>query len=325
MGRQGLKAENKKVVALSGGVGGAKLSQGLAAEIPPEDLTVIVNTGDDSDHYGLFVTPDIDTQLYTLSGRADLARGWGRKDETWHAMDAMRELGADIWFNVGDKDLGLNLMRTMRLAKGDRLTEITADFARAFGLRETLLPMSDKPVSTLLKCEDADYEFHDWFVAERCAPPVKEIVFRGADEAEMTQEVTAALADPTLAAVIVCPSNPYLSIAPILAVPGLRQALVECAAPVVGVTPVVGGAAIKGPTATMMATFGVPVTAASAAALHADIFDGYILDERDADQVAEFAAIDGGLPVALADTMMTDITAKRRLARAVLDFAGTLS
>ncbi len=312
------------MVALSGGVGGAKLSQGLAAEMPAEDLTVIVNTGDDSWHYGLFVSPDIDTQLYTLSDRADLQRGWGRKDETWNAMDALRELGEDIWFNIGDRDLGLNLMRTMRLSKGDRLTDITADFARAFGLRETLLPMSDEPVSTQLKCAGTDYDFHDWFVAERCGPPVEDVVFRGADKASMTPEVEAALTDPDLGAIIVCPSNPYLSIAPILAVPGMRDALANSPAPVVGVTPVVGGAAIKGPTAAMMQNFGVPVTAASAAALHADIFGGYVLDRRDEDQAAEFAAIGNGLPVALADTMMTDLDAKQALARAVLDFAGTL-
>lgn len=312
------------MIALSGGVGGAKLSQGLAAEIDATDLTVIVNTGDDSDQYGLFVTPDIDTQLYTLSGRADLERGWGRRDETWNAMNAMRELGQDIWFNLGDKDLGTNLLRTMRLARGDRLTCITADFARAFGLRETILPMCDARVSTQLKCADGDYDFQQWFVAEKCAPEVREVVFRGVDEAEMTPEVTSALSAPDLRAIIVCPSNPYLSIAPILAVPGLRQALIENQAPVVGVTPVVGGNAIKGPTAAMMRGFGLPVTAAAAARLHADIFDGYLLDERDADQADDFSGIGAGLAVATTDTMMTDLSAKRSLARAALDFADRL-
>ena len=312
------------MIAISGGVGGAKLSQGLAAEIDETDLTVIVNTGDDSYQYGLFVTPDIDTQLYTLSGRADLDRGWGRRDETWNAMNAMRDLGQDIWFNLGDKDLGTNLLRTMRLARGDRLTCITADFARAFGLRETILPMCDGRVSTQLKCADGDYDFQQWFVAEKCAPEVREIVFRGAEEAEMTQEVKTALTAPDLRAIIVCPSNPYLSIAPILAVPGLRQALVDSDAPVVGVTPVVGGNAIKGPTAAMMRGFGLPVTAAAAARLHADIFDGYLLDERDADQADDFAGIGSGLAVATADTLMTDLAAKRRLARTALDFADRL-
>lgn len=311
-------------MAISGGVGGAKLSQGLAGEIDPADLTVIVNTGDDSHHYGLFVTPDLDTQLYTLSGRAELSRGWGRKEESWNAMNAMRELGEDIWFNLGDKDLGLNLLRTMRLARGDRLTSIIADFARSFGLREAILPMCDEPVSTQLKCADGDYDFHDWFVAAKCTPEVRQVVFRGAEQAEMTAEVKAALTASDLAAIIVCPSNPYLSIAPILAVPGMREALIDSAAPVVGITPVVGGEAIKGPTAGMMRTFGAPVTAATAARLHADVFDGYILDERDADQAGEFAGIGQGLPVAIADTMMTDLAAKRRLARAALDFARTL-
>lgn len=323
-GSRRLDKDKGTVVAISGGVGGAKLSQGLAAEIDAAQLTVIVNTGDDSFHYGLFVTPDIDTQLYTLSGRADLDRGWGRSDESWNAMNAMRELGADIWFNLGDKDLGTNLLRTMRLARGDRLTTITADFARSFGLRETILPMCDTPVSTLLKCVDGDYDFHDWFVAAQCAPKVREVVFRSADQSQMTPEVMAALNAPDLAAIIVCPSNPYLSIAPVLAIPGLRQALIESKVPVVGVTPVVGGEAIKGPTASMMRNFGLPVTAAAAARLHADIFDGYVLDQRDADQADEFAEIGTGLAVAIADTMMTDLNAKRRLARATLDFARTL-
>ncbi|MEJ8472823.1 2-phospho-L-lactate transferase [Roseibium algae] len=313
-----------KIIAISGGVGGAKLSQGLAAEIPASDLTVIVNTGDDSNHYGLFVTPDIDTQLYTLSGRADLERGWGRKDETWNAMSAMRELGEDIWFNIGDQDLGTNLLRTMRLARGDRLTDITADFARSFGLNSKLLPMCDAPVSTQIRCTDGDYDFHDWFVAAQAEPRVTDVVFRGAEQASMTPEVLAALTEPDLAAIIVCPSNPYLSIAPVLAVPGLRQALIESPAPVIGVTPVIGGEAIKGPTATMMQGFGKPVTAAAVAAMHLDIFNGYIIDERDAEQAAEFVHLGAGLPVTTANTLMIDMSAKRNLARAALEFAKAL-
>ncbi|MCO6187498.1 2-phospho-L-lactate transferase [Rhizobium sp. L1K21] len=322
--RQDVSVTKNKVIAISGGVGGAKLSMGLASEMDARNLTVIVNTGDDSWHFGLFVTPDIDTQLYTLSGRADLDRGWGRSGETWHAMDALRELGEDVWFNIGDKDIATNLLRTMRLSRGDRLTEITADFARAFGIETRLLPMSDMPVSTQLKCADGDYDFHDWFVAARAEPTVQEVVFRGAERASMTAEVETALADPELAAIVVCPSNPFLSIGPVLSVPGLRQMLKDSPAPVIGVTPVVSGQAIKGPTAAMMKGFGLPVSASAAARFHADIFDGYILDERDAGQVGEFAYIGSGLPVALADTMMVDLDAKRRLARAVLEFAETL-
>lgn len=312
---------SKKVIALSGGVGGAKLSQGLANVMPPEDLTIVVNTGDDSLHYGLFVTPDIDTQLYTLSGRADLQRGWGRSGETWHAMDTLRELGEDVWFNLGDKDLGLNLLRTMRMARGDRLTDITADFAKRFGLTSRILPMSDDAVSTQIRCSDRDYEFHEWFVEARCAPQVVDVVFRGSEQATVTQEVRDAFDDPALAAVIVCPSNPYLSIAPILAVPGMADLLARCPAPVVGVTPVVGGEAIKGPTAAMMKGFGLPVTAAAAVSIHADLYDGYVVDTRDADQVPEFERIGSGLAATTHDTMMVDLEAKSSLARSVLDFA----
>ncbi|WP_420336456.1 2-phospho-L-lactate transferase [Roseibium sp.] len=312
---------SKKVIALSGGVGGAKLSQGLANVMPPEDLTIVVNTGDDSLHYGLFVTPDIDTQLYTLSGRADLQRGWGRSEETWNAMDTLRELGEDVWFNLGDKDLGLNLLRTMRMARGDRLTDITADFAKRFGLTSRILPMSDDAVSTQIRCSDRDYEFHEWFVEARCAPQVVDVVFRGSEQATVTQEVRDAFDDPALAAVIVCPSNPYLSIAPILAVPGMADLLARCPAPVVGVTPVVGGEAIKGPTAAMMKGFGLPVTAAAAASIHADLYNGYVVDTRDADQVPEFERIGSGLAATTHDTMMVDLEAKSSLARSVLDFA----
>ncbi|SLN24606.1 2-phospho-L-lactate transferase [Aquimixticola soesokkakensis] len=313
----------KKIVALSGGVGGAKLSAGLAALLPASDLTIIVNTGDDAEHFGLSVAPDIDTQLYTLSGRADLARGWGQKDETWNAMGMLREMGEEVWFNIGDHDLGLNLLRTMRLKRGDRLTDITADFARALGLGMALLPMSDTPVSTLIRCDARDYEFHEWFVQAQGKPTVRDLVFRGAETAPMSPEVSAALRDPDLAAILIAPSNPYLSIAPILAVQGLRAALIAARAPVIGISPVVGGQAIKGPTAAMLSGFGLPVTAAAVAALHADIFDGYILDQRDHLDQTAFQALD--IHAIQADTMMVDHPAKEALARVALDFAAQLS
>ncbi len=313
-----------KVIAISGGVGGAKLSLGLAAEIEPRDLTVVVNTGDDSWHYGLFVAPDIDTQLYSLSGRADTERGWGRRDESWNAMDALRELGEDVWFNLGDKDLGLNLLRTMRLNRGDRLTDITADFARHFDLDMAILPMCDQPVSTQIKCVDRDYEFHEWFVEARAAPRVTDVVFRGCESAAMTHEVAAAFADPDLTAIIICPSNPYLSISPILAVPGMADAIRNAKAPVVGISPVIGGKAVKGPTAAMMEGFGVPVVAASAAAVHHGLYDGYIIDERDLDDIDAFHAALPDVKVTTADTLMVDLQSKKRLARAALEFAWSL-
>lgn len=315
---------SEKFIALSGGVGGAKLSQGLASIIPAEDLTIVVNTGDDADHYGLFVCPDIDTQIYTLSGRADPDRGWGRRDESWHAMNVMRELGEDVWFNIGDHDLGLKMLRTMRLARGDRLTDITRDFARRFGLYETILPMSDERVSTHIRCADGWYGFHEWFVEAKCVPKVEEIVFKGAGSATMTEEARAAFADPQLSAVIVCPSNPFLSIDPILSVPGMREAISECDVPVIGVTPVVGGEAIKGPTAAMMRGFDMPVTAGSAAAVHKGLYSGYVIDARDEDQVNDFKNANADLAVTAHDTMMVDLAAKESLARAVVNFAQTL-
>ncbi|MEM8704695.1 MAG: 2-phospho-L-lactate transferase CofD family protein, partial [Pseudomonadota bacterium] len=208
--------------------------------------------------------------------------------------------------------------------RGDRLTDITADFAKRFGLTTRILPMSDDEVSTQIRCADGDYEFHEWFVAARCGPKVDDVVFRGSERASVTKEVRGAFEDPDLAAVIVCPSNPYLSIAPILAVPGMAELLRRCPAPVVGVTPVVGGEAIKGPTAAMMKGFGLPVTAAAAASIHADLFDGYVVDRRDADQLPEFERIGSGLAAKAHDTMMVDLEAKASLARSVLDFADKL-
>lgn len=313
---------HKKVISLSGGVGGAKLSEGLVELLPRDALSVIVNTGDDSEHYGLFVAPDIDTQLYTLSGRNDPVRGWGQRDESWRAMEVMRELGEPAWFNIGDKDLGLKLTRTIRMKRGDRLTDITADFSRAFGVKTRLLPMTDNKVSTIIRTASKDYEFHDWFVAQGGKPTATDILFDGAAEAKITPEVASALDDPDLTAIVVAPSNPYLSIAPILAVSGLREAIRAAKAPVIGISPIVGGRAIKGPTADMLKGFGVPVTAEAVAGLHADIFDGYIVDSSDTVNASAFA--DMGIAVQQADTMMIDLNAKACLARKALDFAEEL-
>jgi LPPG:FO 2-phospho-L-lactate transferase len=269
-----------QVLALSGGVGGAKLALGLA---PLCDLIVAANTGDDFEHLGLHISPDIDTLLYVLSGRDDAARGWGRGDETWHFMAALQELGGETWFQLGDRDLAVHVERTRRLHAGETLSAITASFAARFGVTARLLPMSDDQVRTRIELAEGWIDFQRWFVGLRCEPPVRGLDFAGAATAQPHAAILAALADPGLRAVIICPSNPLLSIGPILAMPALRAALARCTAPVVAVSPIIGGRAVKGPTVKMMRELGLPPTAAGVAACYEGLIDGYVLDVADRD------------------------------------------
>ena len=270
------------VVALCGGIGGAKLALGLYRYLGPDRLTVVVNTGDDFEHLGLHVSPDLDTVLYTLSGRNDPDRGWGRAGETWNFMAALEELGGATWFQLGDKDLALHVERTRRLRAGEPLSRITADIAERFGLMARILPMSEDPLRTVVLTPDGPLPFQHFFVRERCEPVVTGFGFEGAEDARAQPEVVEALADPGLQAVVICPSNPYLSIDPILAVPGLRTALADCMAPVVAVSPLVGGRAIKGPTVKIMGDLGIAATPQSIRAHYGGLLDGFVLDLEDA-------------------------------------------
>jgi LPPG:FO 2-phospho-L-lactate transferase len=281
---------------------------------------VVVNTGDDFTHFGLAISPDLDTQLYTLAGLVNPETGWGRKDETWTFMDRLATLGGPTWFRLGDGDLALHAERTRRLAAGDSLSRITADFAAAHGLAAALLPMSDDPVRTFLDTEDGRLSMQDYFVRHRCRPVVRRISYAGAAVATAAPGVLAALADPALAAVVLCPSNPYLSIDPILAVPGIRKALAGLHVPVVAVSPIVGGAAVKGPLAKLMVEFGIPVSPRSIAAHYAGLIDGLVMDERDAPQ-----ARDIDVPCHVTDTVMRNAARRQNLARACLDLAATLA
>jgi LPPG:FO 2-phospho-L-lactate transferase len=306
-----------RVLALSGGIGGAKLALGLYRILPPEALTIVANTGDDFIHLGLSVSPDLDTLLYTLAGLDNPETGWGRRGETWTFMEALKALGGETWFNLGDGDLATHVERTRRLAQGESLSAITDDFRRRLGLCARLLPMSDDPVRTRVLTEEAGWlEFQRYFVERHCAPTVRRLDFAGAAAARPHPDLLAALADPALEAVVICPSNPFISIDPILAVPGLRRALRAAAAPVVAVSPIIGGKAVKGPTAKMMAELGLPVSAAAVAGHYRDILDLYIADEADA---ADLAALD--LPVALTRTLMLSLADREALARFVLDAA----
>jgi len=308
-----MSGEQGPVLALSGGVGGAKLALGLFRILPPDALTVVANTGDDFSHLGFEISPDLDTLLYTLSGQDNPELGWGRRGETWTFMAALEALGGETWFRLGDGDLAIHVERTRRLKTGERLSAIIDDFRRRLGIAARLLPMSDDPVRTRLKTSGGWLDFQDYFVRLRCEPAISELAFAGAASARPHPELLAALADPQLRAVIVCPSNPFISIDPILAVPGVRKALRRCRAPVVAVSPIIAGRAVKGPTAKMMAELGLPVDAAAVAAHYRDIIDVYVADEEDR------AAVGGlDLPVVLASTLMKSLADREALARTVL-------
>lgn len=304
------------VVALCGGIGGAKLALGLYRVLEPGALTLIVNTGDDFEHLGLHISPDIDTVTYTLAGMENPETGWGRRDETWTFMDALDELGGETWFRLGDRDLAVHVERTRRLAAGERLSGITSNFAARLGVTARVLPMSDDRVRTVIDTGDGRLGFQDYFVRRQSRPVVKSIVCEGAEAASPGAGVLEALGRPDLRAVIICPSNPFLSIDPILAVPGFGEALTRCRAPVVAVSPLIGGRAVKGPTAKIMAELSMPPTAVAVAEYYDGILDGYVVDHADAD-VADIMA----LPVLATRILMQNLADRDQLARDVLAFA----
>ena len=312
MSRPGELADGP-VLALSGGVGGAKLALGLYRTLPPDTLTILANTGDDFEHLGLRVSPDLDTLLYTLSGQDNPELGWGRRGETWNFMEALEALGGQTWFRLGDGDLATHVERTRRLNSGESLSGVIDDFRRCLGIAANLSPMSDDPVRTRLRTPDGWLDFQDYFVRLRCAPAISEIQFAGAGTARPNPDFLTALADPLLRAVVICPSNPFISIDPILAVPGIRAALRDCRAPIVAVSPIIAGKAVKGPTAKMMAELGLPVDAAAVAHHYRDFLDLYIADEEDR---AAVAGLD--MPVVLARTLMQTLAEREALARTVL-------
>ena len=316
------------ILALAGGVGGAKLAAGLQAALDtPSDLLTVVNTGDDFEHLGLSICPDLDTVMYTLSGRANPETGWGLAGETWHFLEALGTLGGEDWFRLGDHDLATHVERTRRLRAGETLSRVAADLSAHLGVPSRIAPMSDDPVRTVVETRDeGDLPFQEYFVRRRCDPAVQGLRFEGAPEARMSAAFTSALADPMLDAVVVCPSNPYLSVDPILAIPGVRAALAGCAAPVVAISPIVGGRAIKGPAAKIMEELGVEVSAATVADRYRDFLDGFVLDETDRALAAaiESADMGAGLRVRVEQTVMRTDEDRARLATSVLGFARLL-
>jgi LPPG:FO 2-phospho-L-lactate transferase len=307
----------RQILAITGGVGGAKLALGLAKRLGPDEVLFAVNTGDDFVHLGLEIAPDLDTLTYTLAGLANPELGWGRGDESWHALETLRELGGETWFRLGDRDLALHLRRTSLLAAGATRTEAAAAIGRALGIVHRMAPMSDDPVRTVVHTPDGPLAFQHYFVRERCAPTVTGFSFAGIERAKPNPAILEWLATAT--GIVICPSNPFVSVDPLLALPGMRAALAGSTAPVVAVSPIVGGQAIKGPTAKMMQELEVPATAAQVAMHYGDLLDGFVLDLQD-------RALDGTLGPAtiVTQTVMLSLADRVALADTVLDFVDAL-
>jgi LPPG:FO 2-phospho-L-lactate transferase len=315
-------SEPAAIVALSGGVGGAKLALGLSRVVAGAELLVVANTGDDFEHLGLTICPDLDTVTYTLSGLANLELGWGRADETWGFMAALEQLGGETWFNLGDGDLALHLLRGERLARGDSLSSVTRAVTERLGIAARIVPMSDDPVRTYVRTADGPLAFQHYFVRDRCEPAVGGFEFRGIEGARPQAEFIAALAADDLRAVVITPSNPFVSIDPILELPGVRRALADAAAPIIAVSPIVGGQAIKGPAAKMMAELGMPGSALAVAEHYGGLLDGFVLDRVDGEQAEAVAAL--GLRPLVTGTVMRSLADREALARDVLAFADAL-
>jgi LPPG:FO 2-phospho-L-lactate transferase len=309
----------KQVLALCGGVGGAKLALGLYRLLGP-NLTVVVNTGDDFEHLGLKISPDLDTVLYTLSGLADPRRGWGRAQEAWAFMEALGALGGETWFQLGDRDLALHVHRTEWLRGGKTLSSFAAYVAQKLGIRARIVPMSDHVVRTVVVTDEGELLFQRYFVARHCDPVMRSVRFEGASQALPAPGILDLLATTSLRMIVICPSNPYLSIDPILAVPGLRQALAAAPAPAVAVSPIISGKAVKGPTAKIMKELGITVTNQSIAAHYDGLIDGLVIDEADA---GDSSRLD--LPVLTTRTVMGSVADRERLAAETVAFAETLA
>lgn len=305
------------LVALAGGVGGAKLAHGLYQALPLDELTVVVNTGDDFDLYDLRISPDADTVLYTLAGLANPETGWGIAGDTFETLTMLRRYGEDTWFQLGDHDFATHILRTQRLRAGWTPTHVLASLAGALGVRAALLPMSDDPVATLVRTPAGELAFQDYFVRRHHSDDVLGVRFSGIEEAQPTAQIRAAV--ESAEAIVFCPSNPIVSIGPILAVPGMRDLLARSHAPRVAVSPIVGGRALRGPADRMLAGLGVAVSPVGVAALYRDVVDGIVIDEQDS---AEAAAIeDLGLRVLVTQTVMGGADDRRRLAESVIRFA----
>ena len=304
-----------RTTVLAGGIGAARFLEGLVRVVAADTVTVIGNTGDDLELHGLTVCPDLDTVTYTLAGLADPARGWGQANESFHTLDALRRFSKETWFQLGDRDLATHLFRTSLLRRGFPLSEVTRRVSRSLGVESTILPMSDHPVRTWLETDAGRLDFQTYFVKNGAKPVVRTVEFVGAEQAAPASGVLEAIAQAD--AVIVAPSNPIISVGPILAVPGIRKALRETAAPVLAVSPIVGGRAVKGPAAAMMTSLGYDASALAVAGLYKDFLNVFVLDEADRESSAAVEEL--GMRAVVCPTLMTGMPQKEALAHTVME------
>lgn len=313
------KLESQQVVALSGGVGGAKLVDGLYRILDKNRLNVIVNTADDFEHLGLFISPDLDTVLYTLAGLSSHERGWGRENETWNFMNALRELNDESWFQLGDKDLALHTLRTQWLAQGGSLTGFAGQIATILGIQASVLPATDQAIKTIVTTDTGTLSFQEYFVRERCVPAVRALRYDQQIGTTITLEIRRLLSRTDIQAIVLCPSNPYLSIDPILAVPEMRKALLQSSAPIIAVSPLVGGKAVKGPTDKLMQELGFTPSHQTIVEHYGQLLDGIVVHNSDS------ARLDcPGVQVLATNTLMLDLNDRCLLAQDVLAFSEQL-
>jgi LPPG:FO 2-phospho-L-lactate transferase len=312
-----------RVLALSGGVGGAKLALGLSAVLAPEQLTIVANTADDFEHLGLSICPDLDTVMYTLAAINNREQGWGLANESWNTMAALAQLGGDCWFRLGDRDLATHLERSWRLSQGQSLSAVTAYLCQRLGVKHPIIPMSDDPVRTRVITDKGELAFQEYFVREQCRPAISHYYFEGIEQAAAQPQLLACLKNEPLAAIIICPSNPFVSVETILQLAGVRAAMRANHAPVIAVSPIVAGMAIKGPAAKMMADMAMPVNAAAVAEYYGDLLDGFVLDQSD--QALQESIRERGVEVCCTRTIMKTLADRVALAETVLSFASELS
>lgn len=310
--------KNVKVTALAGGVGGARLADGLVRVLSPGNLTVIVNTGDDFEHLGLKICPDLDTVCYTLAGIANPVTGWGRASDTWQALESLSALGGPTWFRLGDRDIGLHLERTRRLTAGQTLSQITRHFCQVMGVQAIVLPMSDDTVSTWVHTDEGVLPFQEYFVRRQCQPHVSGFHFEGSEQAQPAPGVLEAINQADL--VVFCPSNPWVSLDPILAVPEIKQGIQH--RKTVAVSPIVGGQTIKGPAAKMFEELGLPSNAFSVASHYRDLLDGFVFDQVDEELKADIQSL--GIANLTTDTIMKTLQKRADLAEEVIRFGISL-
>jgi LPPG:FO 2-phospho-L-lactate transferase len=309
-----------KIVALAGGVGGAKLAHGLAQILAPEDLTVIVNTGDDFEHLGMYICPDLDTVCYTLAGLANPETGWGRVNETWNTISNIEKLGGPNWFRLGDQDIATHLERTRRMKEGQSLSQITKDFCVAWGIKHTVLPMTDSPVRTIVDTDEGELAFQEYFVHRHCEPRVKGFRFDGVEVAEPV--IGAREAIDSAEAIIICPSNPWVSVDPILRVIPLAPLPQGEEKKVIAVSPIIGGQTVKGPAAKMYTELGIEPSALAVANHYRNILAGFVLDNVDSEMENSIKHL--GIQTLVTDTLMNNLTDRTRLAQDVLNFIWSL-